>query len=102
MTIFVVTVMYLKSETDTRPRCWGWFSRLEDAERAVIGNHTDMFEAAYYTHAVIEEMPEGLIPIAQNEYWFEATYGDGDGLGPRVKRVEKPASMALVIGFGMG
>lgn len=74
---------------------WGWYSRFEDAERAVLENHTDIFEHNYYDFACIEEMPEGVCSSASQAWWYKATYPEGfdstpGGMYPHVTRTAPP------------
>jgi hypothetical protein len=56
----------------TQARCWGWYSDLDTAIEHVKKNVTDICEAGYYTFAVIEKVPEGILPIGVKEVkWFQ-------------------------------
>lgn len=60
--IFVVTVFGdVVDRHPRRQRTWGWYEKLKDAQRAVLENHTDMYETLYYDVAVIEEVQEGIL-----------------------------------------
>jgi len=100
--IFLVTALSLHGEEIQRTRAWGWYPNAKDAATAVIENHTDLFEAGYYTHAVIEEVPSGLIALAKSERWFKASYSRKRGNNPLVKEVKKPSSLTQTINFGFG
>ena len=39
---------------------------------------------------MIEEMPEGVMAIAKNEFWYRAIYPP-EGADPKVERIQKPA-----------
>jgi hypothetical protein len=87
MNIFIIAVI---NEEPERKRTWGWYERFEDAEKAVIENHTDIFECGYYDLAVIEEMPEGVCAIEENTWWYRAIYPP-EGRYPVVERINAPA-----------
>lgn len=55
-------------------RTWGWYDNFDDAERAIIENHTDIFECAYYDYAVIEEVGPGVCAIGEVRQWYKAEY----------------------------
>lgn len=51
-------------------RCWGYYRELNDAITAIIENHTDIHECSY-DYAVIEAVPEGVLPLDMEEVkWF--------------------------------
>lgn len=54
----------------TRARCFGYFSSFEEAKKAVDENRFDMNEAGYYTWIVIEDLHEGIHPIAVIRGWW--------------------------------
>jgi hypothetical protein len=99
--IYLVTVLSLQGAEIVRSRTWGWFAKFTDAEKAVLENHTDLFEMHYYTHAVIEEYPPGLLAIAKTERWYKASYSRKRH-GPLVAPVKKPRQLKRVINFGIG
>ena len=51
-------------------RTWGWFPNLKEAQQAVDGNYGDMYEGEFST-LVIEEVPDGVMGIPKNEWWYE-------------------------------
>jgi hypothetical protein len=63
--IYMVTVVHPEEK---RKRTWGWYAEFKDAETAVLENHTDIFELGYYSHAVIEKFPEGVMAISDEEW----------------------------------
>lgn len=73
-TIFFVTVLH---EKGFRKRCWGWYADFAEAQQAVFANHTDIFEAGWYNLAVIEEIPEGVMAVECNSWWYRATFTEG-------------------------
>jgi hypothetical protein len=60
--IFFVTVLHDKQK---RKRTWGWYLKFKDAEKAVLENHTDIFEMGYYNLAVISAFPEGVLAVEE-------------------------------------
>ena len=95
MHIFLVAVIH---EAEKRKRTWGWYEKFEDAERAVIENHTDIFERGYYDLAVIEEMPEGVLAVAESAVWYRAIY-EAEAADPVVSRTEAPAAFEKQFNF---
>lgn len=51
-------------------RCWGYFHDYETACRALRENWTDMWETIY-DYAVLEKIPEGLVPDVEEVHWFK-------------------------------
>lgn len=103
--IYLVTVM---AEGEKRTRCWGWYRNFDDAERAVMSNATDIFEIGYYDLAVIEEMPEGVMAMAEKEWWYRAAWPDGMSPSKRlrskpvVEKIKKPEKYKQVLNFSIG
>lgn len=87
-------------------RTWGWYSTLQQAQKSILGNIGDMFEEGYYKHAVIEEMPEGIMPIPIEHDWYEASYAaDLDATRirtPNVITIQRPDKFEGMIGFSLG
>lgn len=56
---------------EARSRCFGYFAKRSDAERAVLANSMDLHECLY-TWCVIEHLPEGIHPLgdADQNLWF--------------------------------
>ena len=98
MNIHLVVVIH---DEPARRRTWGWYSNFEEAERAVLENYTDIFERGYYNLAVIEEMPEGVMAIAEKEWWYRAIYAP-EATDPTVERIEKPAIFEQNFNFAIG
>ena len=99
MNVFLVAVV---NADPKRSRTWGWYENFEDAEKSVLNNCTDMFECGYYEYAVIEEMPEGVLAVVANEFWFQAVYYAGHVMEPKVERIQKPASFSGNFNFTLG
>ena len=51
-------------------RCWGYYSDRDRALQALHENRTDMWETIY-DYAVLEKIPEGLIPDPEEVQWFK-------------------------------
>jgi hypothetical protein len=97
--IFFVTALHRK---EGRHRCWGWYQKVEDAERAVLENHTDIFEMGYYDTAVIEEYPEGVLSIPLDDRrWYASTYSyvRNECL---VQRIPEPVEYEDTVCFAIG
>lgn len=62
------------SKGELRNRCWGYYLDLALAKKDVIDNAVDIAEEGYYNYAVIEKVPEGLLPAAlgiTEVQWFK-------------------------------
>jgi hypothetical protein len=57
--------------TIVRDRTWGWYTKLEYAQDAIKINACDIYEDGYYSHAVIEEMEEGILAYPIKETWYK-------------------------------
>lgn len=100
--IYTVTVMKRdESRQIDRQRTWGWYSKFEDAQDAVLSNATDMFECNYYNIALIEEVPEGILALAEKRWWFKATY-NGEEFNPAVAAIEPPEWAEGIVNYSMG
>ena len=89
--IFFITVMNSKIVDSRR---WGWYETLEDAEKVVLENESNIFEN-YYDYAVIEEMPEGALACSKNEWWY--LYKND-----MVSKCKKPKKFFQVCNFCLG
>lgn len=93
-TIFFVAVY--ESERPYRAggnRTWGWYETFEEAERAVLENHTDIFECTY-DYAVIEEVGPGVMALGEVRQWYRADFKNRNppgGHSPTVTRCDPPA-----------
>ena len=82
--IYTVTVMREADIKDPRSfpktsRVWGFEMSLEEADRVVLSNQSDLFEF-YYQYAVIEEVPAGVPAWGDGPlrtWWYKGTYRDG-------------------------
>lgn len=102
--IYLVTAISLGvdgEEDIVRRRTWGWYASHAAAERSVLNNVTDMFEAGYYNTAIIERYGPGIVGMASGEWWYRAEYG-AMWTDVTVSRIAKPASQAYSINFGIG
>ena len=73
--IFTVTSIFTKTNESNKlekldSRCFGFFSKLDDALQAVEENRCDMHEC-YYDYLVIEEFKSGIHPVGEEVQWFE-------------------------------
>lgn len=63
-------------------RTWGWFPTQVEAELAIRADNNDLiFESGTYTHAVIEEVPPGIMGGVDERrtWWYRGDYrGGGD------------------------
>ncbi len=103
--IYFVCVMLLDHEKEEirHDRTWAWYAEFKDAERCVLENHTDLWEAGGYNYAVIEAVQEGILFPVPEETWYQATYTARDGgFNPTVTRVEKPAWLRQIIFYAIG
>jgi hypothetical protein len=105
--IYVITVFgdVIKGRPK-RQRTWGWYSKAEDARRAVLKNHTDMYETIYYDVALIEEVHDGILAFNRPRWWFSVKEGPGEGndswLHPIVTEINTPDWAKQTFGWGMG
>ncbi len=95
MKLFFITVL---DNEGLRKRTWGWYEKFEDAENVVVNNLTDIFERGYYDLAVIEEMPEGILTFAENEFWYRAIY-QPEATEPKVEKILKPFIFEKMLNF---
>jgi len=85
-----------------RDRCVGYYFDLETAKKCVSEDWGALNEAGYYSHLVIERLPEGLYPGCryeekQTEWWYYRDYEKNEWIS-----CLKPKSVLGVISFGMG
>jgi len=97
---FVVCIGPYAEEERQRHRCWGWYKDLEDAVKAVEKNHTDINEAGYYPYAIIEKVPNGVLPVGVEEiHWFK--WKGGREKGGYVK-ITKPVWSKNICNWSIG
>lgn len=99
--IYMVTV-FKNSTNGQRSRCWGWYKRYDNAVKAVVENHTDIFEMDYYDTAVIEAVPQGVCVVSTACIWFSATYEDEESDNPTVLQIPRPEWAESSFNFGLG
>jgi hypothetical protein len=100
-TIFLIAVLHGPDDLSPggRKRTWGWYEKFADAEEVVLLNQTDIFENGYYDMAVIEEMPEGVLAVEENSWWYRATYTKDSLTVEKTERPEKfQQTVCLTIG----
>jgi hypothetical protein len=101
--IFFVTVLHDKQK---RKRTWGWYLKFKDAEKAVLENHTDIFEMGYYNLAVISAFPEGVLAVEEMTWWYKATYPEiipeNTLVDPAVEQIESPDEFKQVCCLAIG
>jgi hypothetical protein len=96
-----------------RQRTWGWYEHHADAVRAVVENHTDLFEANYYDTALIEQYPEGVCSLGRQIQWYKAEYphrreeegflqGTYFGVEPFVVPIDQPPWAKVIVNFALG
>jgi hypothetical protein len=102
-TIFVVTTMVIKNEHqdsniffDNQSRVVGFFFRFKDAEKHVINNTLDIYEAGS-NFVVIEECGQGFYNTEQIEHWYK-----WDEKLEKYKPYLKPTCYNCTISFGLG
>lgn len=91
--VYMVTCIFFKEgcARNSDSRYWGFSFSEEEAIRWVMSNATDMFETGYYTHAVVEKVFAGLLPIVEEVAWFEATFNDAYDPGKVTRLDARPA-----------
>jgi hypothetical protein len=76
---FITAMTNILTETDrfdsekvkkNTSRCFGYFKEKEDVEYAVTNNMADMWETMY-DYIVIEEIEEGIHPLAEIVGWYQ-------------------------------
>jgi len=92
--IYTVTAINEKNK-----RVWGWYADLYEAEEAVINNITDMNEAGYYPHILIEEVEEGILPITtvDKQRWYQFDEEDEN-----YHKCEQPEEYKKILNWAMG
>jgi hypothetical protein len=96
MNVFLIATLH---QGEKRRRTWGWYSDFAYVEKVVLENQGDIFERGYYDLAVIEEMPEGALAVAENTWWYRATYSK-DKI--KVEKIQQPAEFAGNFNFTVG
>lgn len=99
--IYTVTVVYRNGNSSQRTRTWGWYSDKKTAEKHILSNATDMFEAGYYNHAIIEEVDEGILPLCRYAGIYKAYYKPSV-YNPIVKKIRMPSWCKNIVNWSMG
>lgn len=68
-------------------RPWGYYLDKEKAIAAIEENRTDFLENGYYTHALLNSMPEGLAVGPALQEWWEASYEENSE-EPKVTKLD--------------
>lgn len=98
--IYVVTTMVIDADGQHRgKRSQGWYRSWKKAETALHRNYADLWECDF-THAVIEEVEEGVIPICTVRRWYRS-FRDDYGKVHLVERLEEDPKPGL-INFSIG
>ena len=77
-------------------RVWAWFSKFEDAARTIIYNETDIHETMY-EYAMVEAVPEGMLPLRYQEWWWK-----WDNEQERYLPSSRPADYENVVSLSIG
>lgn len=108
--MFFLTTLAGSSEL---PRCVGYFTSLEEAEKVLSNNLGDLTEKGYYDTAVVEEISPGLYPRSKKISWWRysrTTYEYLEGLVDPAERLptegwlpcEEPTEHQHVCNFAVG
>ena len=82
----------------TDSRCWGWYFDVKDAIEGIKENVTDIAEDGFYEYAVIEKVPEGIIPVRTTEVqWYHY-----DKKTEKYSECEKPNWSEHIINWSIG
>ena len=68
--IFLITTISTTNKKFSYSRTVGYFKDLNKAKEIVENNCYDLFET-FYDYAVIEEVPEGIYPLYENQVWYK-------------------------------
>jgi hypothetical protein len=86
-------------------RTWGWFATKLEAELALRADNNDLiFESGTFSHAVIEEVPPGImggLDTGRETWWFRADYS-GNGEYHVESQLNAPPDFSGIVFFGMG
>jgi len=99
--MYFLTSIHLKNETgfESKPdysRCFGYFPEKQTALQAADENWADM-EECLYDWLVIENIPEGLHAIPEEEVWYKWDIGLSAWL-----HAEKPEWSQGIINWSIG
>lgn len=103
----VMCVEYEKPWVKQGSRLLSLYAKLEDAEKAIVHNHGDMFEH-YYNYALIEEyyLINPLIPGPSfyngEQWWYYADYSQGDRDHPHITKTDVPIWAKNTCNFWIG
>jgi hypothetical protein len=98
--IYTVTSVFLDAKGHVeRTRCVGWYLELRQAKNAVINDVGSLSEAGYYNYIVIEESPEGIYGVSQQDYQWWFSHNDVKNCW---ESCVKPENQVGIVGFGVG
>ena len=95
--IYTVTSVNIEQPVP-RTRCWGYYFSKNEAIEAVKNNTGDLVECGYYSHAVIEEIKEGILQVDLTPLWFRFTDQE---VGKAVE-IDRPPDQIGIVNYGMG
>lgn len=87
------------TEGKRRRRTWGWFPDFEGAEEATVNNYTDMNEAGYYPHIVVEKVGNGILPITMTA---DCTWYLFNEKTQKYERIETPKETKSACNWSIG
>jgi len=90
--IFVIHTIFIENGELKRQCAWGYYFDYISAEKAVLENHTDIYECGYYNYAVIAELKPGTVARIVNfksQKWFIVEYKENDP-DPKVTPCKNP------------
>lgn len=91
-TIFVVATI----RRNCQSRTIGWYSNFEEAEKAILEDHCNLWEDGYWHYASIEEVTFGVYPIPpKSEQWYR-------NRNEKIIKVDKPERFKIVVNFSIG
>jgi hypothetical protein len=100
MNYFITAISYLPHKKQTPSRCFGYFSSLERAQKAVKNNENDL-EECLYNYLIIEKIRSGLNPFTdgeKDEWWYKWD----DSLNKWVWISEAPNFASCICNWALG
>lgn len=94
---FVTGVTYQdKRFKDRKQRCFGYFSTLEEAEKTVLNNCCDIWEAIH-EYVVIEKIEDGIHQFDLSPTWYKWNLEKEE-----YEKVNRPDFAKGYVGWGIG